>query len=163
MHKDFLKNLSRIKPDQLGVLKNCTAVLGKSESGSLLDLFNNKSKNWWWKSIGRKELTPDYYAVVLFISYVDFGIRISLKTHQNILQSKIDGVKASLSATICGIMIGNIIFVKDAYNDKSYKFNFDINTEDNVQLRSIGTTSENVCFRGIFDLKTCPFYCSVSF
>lgn len=162
MHREFLKNLSRIKPKQLGVLKNCTAVLGKSESGSIYRLFSNQLNNWWWRSISQKELTPDYFAVVLFFSHIDMGTRVSLKTYQTMIQSKLDGTKTPISSTISGIMIGNIVFVKDAYDDQSYEFNFEINTENNVMIKSTGAISDDICFRGVFDLKTCPFYCPIS-
>jgi hypothetical protein len=162
MHNGFLKNLLKIKPDQLGVLKNCVAVLGKSEYGSIYNLLNGKSNNWWWRSINKKELNPDYYAIVLFISHIDFGNRISIATYQNLLQSKINHSKAPISSTICGIMISNIVFVKDVYNDPTYQLNFDINTEDNVIIKSTGTSFDNICFRGIFNLKNCPFYCPIS-
>ena len=154
--------MSRIKPNQLGVLKNCTAILGKSEAGSIYKLLNGESDNWWWKSINQKELTPEYYAVILFVSYIDFKDKISLKTYQTIMCSKLDKSKVPISSTISGIMLGNIVFVKDAYDDPSYKFNFEINTENNVQLNSRIVSQNDVCFRGIFNLKTCPFYCSIS-
>jgi hypothetical protein len=162
MHKGFLKNLSRIKLDQLGVLKDCTAVLGKSEYGSIYKLFNGESDNWWWRSISKKELTPDYYAIVLFISHIDYGRRMSIKTYLNFVQNSVNNSKTPVSSTICGIMIGNIVFVKDVYNNQTYKFNFDINTEDNVTIKSIGSSFDNVYFRGIFNLKNCPFYCPIS-
>lgn len=162
MHKEFLKSLIKIKQDKLGSLKNCTAVLGKSESGSIYQLLNGKSNNWWWKTISAKELTPDYYAIVLFISHIDLGTKLSLKSYNNIMQSKANNTKAPISSTICGLMISNIIFLKDAYYDPSFKIDFEINTEDNVMIKSIGTTSDNFCYKGLFDLRTCPFYCPIS-
>lgn len=163
MHKGLLQNLRKIRPDQLGVLKDCVAVLGKSDAGSLYKLLNNESNNWWWTSVSKKEITPNYYAVVLFLSYIDYNQRMSLKMFQSLMKSKIDHIKAPISATICGIMIGNIVFVKDIYNDKSYKFDFKINTEDDVPVKSIGIAFDNICFKGLFNLKTCPFYCNIQF
>lgn len=76
--------------------------------------------------------------------------------------AKQNGLKAPISATICGVMIGNIVFVNELY-DGEYKFDFSLNTEDGVMLKSIGSTSNDVSFRGIFNIKNCPFYCPVSF
>jgi hypothetical protein len=155
MHK-LINNLIKIDNSKLGVLSGTTAILGKCENESLSDLMNSKSDNWWWKSINRNEIDLNYYAVVLFISYIDHNRLISINQYTNLVKNKNFGTKIPISSIISGIMIGDIVFIKDIYKDNKFKMNFEIKTNDDLSL--IGIQSNAAYLRGLFDIRNCPFY-----
>jgi hypothetical protein len=157
----ILKNLVKINSDRLGALKNTTAILCKSESGSIYKLLNGESNNWWWRSISGSEISPEYYAIVMFVSYMNAGKMVSIPQFRLLINNTISNTKTPISSTITGLLIGNILFIKDAYYDPNYKLDFQIEVENNIKLKYSRLTN-NVCFRGIFDIRTCCYYHYVS-
>lgn len=142
----LLRKLTRISREELGALDASLKLLGKYDGSEPLSLIiSGGVKHWWWRSATKDEcLTPNYFAITLFVSHAGSCGALN-PTNEKLLQS----------SSITGLMIGNIIFLKDRY--KTTQFDFKLTTEDDHTFK-YGQHVYQVGFRGIFDLRTCSYY-----
>ena len=139
----------KIGKDRLGALEGTQKILGCFDGPEpLSQVISKKVANWKWKSVSQADITPDYYAVTLFIKHAKaFVPAFFMKRFQ---LGKID-----IDASIIAVMIGNIIFLKDSY--PTTEMDLDIDTDDKSAITMRGNIIKGV-FRGIFDFNTCSYY-----
>jgi hypothetical protein len=156
-----LRNLIKVNKNDLGSLDDSIGILGRHSTTPLSNVVRGETNDWWWKSVSYEEAANPYYkAVVLFMSHVDYNNRINVANFLKVVNSKINNSKIEINATISGIMIGNILFLKTVSPTKKFDMKFDINTDNSVNISRLGVTINDCCFKGVFNLKLARFYYS---
>lgn len=158
----FIKGLKKVSNDYIGAISGCMPFLCKlANEQSLKKALAGELDNYLWESISIKEAECVNPAILMYVKHihVDNNPR-SMYSINNIKQLKnilnIDG-NMILNASINGIMVDTVLFLKDKYKTEDNGFS-DLETNDKFYLSRLGSEITGCTVRGTFDLRTCCYF-----
>lgn len=161
----FLNKLKEVKEESLGAVEGCMPFLCKyCGNESLVDVVRGNVKKCIWRSITVEEAESSNQMSVMFVKYIN--INNAKHSAYNLLkvlaQHKAVTLKSEpiIWASVSGILIEDVLFLKSKHR-VSNKIQFNISTSEEVYIKHLGKTLNDITVKGRYDINTCSYYCNL--
>jgi hypothetical protein len=152
--------VKRISRNDLGYIEDCVPFIGRYAGNCPLNkVVRGQTDYWVWETVDANVIDPNFHVIILYISDINIGRVVGIKSYINILNQYIKDNKGKILATIRGILINDILFLNERLKSTK-ELSFDLTTDDEITGRD-GTIFNDMKLYGTFNIKDCLFYCKL--
>src|SRR6056297_1963463 len=109
----------KISRSYLGAIDGAKPYLAKYDGKSKIsDVVKGNTSNCWWKTISISEAEDCKIPIIMFVKYIDYNRNFANQLSITYNTQKLKSDRLIINASVHGLVVNNILFLKDKYKSE---------------------------------------------